>query len=103
MRKPELDHFNDEAGKPVGIEQHIGRRPIFAGGNSDGDYQMLRYTTDAPGRQFGLYIHHTDASREWAYDRDSSVGALRRGLDEAAANGWVVVDMATDWKVVFPD
>jgi phosphoglycolate phosphatase-like HAD superfamily hydrolase len=100
--------INDKAGKPVGIYQHIGRRPIFAAGNSDGDLQMLQYTTlpreAAPRhRGFGLLIHHTDAEREWAYDRESQVGRLDQALDAAAAAGWTVVDMQRDWARVFPE
>ncbi len=102
IRLPELNFIDDKAGKPVGIHQHIGRRPIFATGNSDGDFQMLEWTTSGAGSRFGMLIHHTDAEREWAYDRDSHVGRLDKGLDEAQARGWVVVDMKADWKAVFP-
>jgi hypothetical protein len=102
IRLPELNFIDDKAGKPVGIHQHIGRRPIFATGNSDGDFQMLEWTTSGAGSRFGMLIHHTDAEREWAYDRDSYVGRLDKGLDEAQARGWVVVDMKADWKAVFP-
>jgi phosphoglycolate phosphatase-like HAD superfamily hydrolase len=105
VKLPEINLIDDKAGKPVGIQQHIGRRPIAAFGNSDGDYEMLRWTTaDAgPGkRRFGLIVHHTDAEREWAYDRDSHVGQLRRALDEAHDRGWIVVDMKRDWKRVYP-
>ena len=101
MRLPEVDHVDDKAGKPVGIQQLIGRRPIAAFGNSDGDFEMLEWTTSGAGARFGMIVHHTDAEREWAYDRESSVGALARGLDEAAARGWVVMDMKRDWNVVF--
>ena len=86
----------------MGINQHIGRRPIAAFGNSDGDLQMLQWTTAGDGARFALYVHHTDGEREWAYDRKSSIGRLDNGLDEARAKGWTVVDMKTDWKVVFP-
>jgi len=86
----------------VGIIMHIGRRPIAAFGNSDGDLQMLQWTAAGPGPRFCLYVHHTDAAREWAYDRSSHVGSLDKGLDEARAKGWVVVDMKNDWKVIFP-
>ncbi|MEO1202409.1 MAG: HAD family hydrolase [Pseudomonadota bacterium] len=103
MRLPELNFIDDKEGKPVGINQHIGRRPIMAVGNSDGDFQMLEWTTAGDGLRFGLLIHHTDAEREWAYDRDSHIGRLDRGLDEADARGWTLVDMADDWKVVFPE
>jgi hypothetical protein len=102
LRLPELNFIDDKAGKPVGIQQHIGRRPLMAFGNSDGDFQMLEWTTSAPGPRFGLLVHHTDAAREWAYDRDSHIGRLDRGLDEAAARGWIVVDMKEDWNRVFP-
>ena len=102
VKIPELNFIDDKAGKPVGIHQHIGRRPIFAAGNSDGDFQMLEWTTSGPGARFGLLVHHTDAKREWAYDRESHVGKLDRGLDEATERGWTVVDMEKDWKVVYP-
>jgi phosphoglycolate phosphatase-like HAD superfamily hydrolase len=99
---PELDFVDDGPGKPVGIQMHIGRKPIAAFGNSDGDLQMLQYTCIPEGPSFCLYVHHTDAEREWAYDRDSHIGRLDKGLDEAAARGWTVVDMKTDWAQVFP-
>ncbi len=102
VRQPELNFIDDKEGKPVGINSHIGRRPIVAFGNSDGDFQMLEWTTAGDGARLGVLIHHTDAEREWAYDRDSHVGSLDRGLDEAADRGWVVVDMKQDWKAVFP-
>ena len=102
QRKPQLHFLNDKGGKPVSIERFIGRRPILAAGNSDGDYQMLEWTTAGEGRRLGLIVHHTDAKREWAYDRDSSSGRLDRGLDNAAANGWLLIDMASEWKLVFP-
>jgi hypothetical protein len=101
LRIPELNFIDDKAGKPVGIQQHIGRRPIIAFGNSDGDFQMLEWTTGGPGPRFGLLVHHTDGEREWAYDRESHIGRLARGLDEAEARGWVVVSMKYDWKRVF--
>ena len=101
VRLPELNFIDDKAGKPVGIQQNIGRRPIAAFGNSDGDLQMLQWTAAGPGPRFCLYIHHTDAKREWAYDRESSIGRLDKGLDEAAAKGWTVVSMKDDWKRVF--
>lgn len=94
---------DDKEGKPVGIYQHIGRRPIFAAGNSDGDFQMLEYTTAGEGPRFGLLLHHTDAEREFAYDRDSHIGKLDRGLTEAKQRGWVVIDMKRDWKMIFPE
>ncbi|MBI3485281.1 MAG: haloacid dehalogenase-like hydrolase, partial [Acidobacteria bacterium] len=102
VRLPELNFYDDKDGKPVGINQHIGRRPVAAFGNSDGDLQMLQYTAAGSGTRFCLYIHHTDAEREWAYDRQSSIGRLDKGLDEAQARGWTVVDMKKDWKRVFP-
>jgi len=98
---PELNFFDDNVGKPVGIHQHIGRRPIAAFGNSDGDLQMLQWTSAGSGPSFALYVHHTDAEREWAYDRTSHVGRLDKGLDEAKAKGWTVVDMKRDWKVIY--
>ena len=100
VRLPELDFFDDKDGKPVAIHQQIGRRPIAAFGNSDGDLQMLQWTTAGQGSRFALYVHHTDAEREWAYDRKSSIGRLDKGLDEAKAKGWTVVDMKQDWKVI---
>jgi len=101
VRLPELNFIDDKAGKPVGINQYIGRRPIAAFGNSDGDLQMLQWTTAGAGARFALIVHHTDAEREWAYDRKSSVGRLDKALDEAKAKGWTVVDMKNDWKTVF--
>ncbi len=101
VKLAEIDHVDDKAGKPVGIERYIGRRPIFAGGNSDGDFEMLEWTTAKEGPSFGLLIHHTDAEREWAYDRDSHVGRLDRALEEAPQRGWTVVDMQADWDQVF--
>ncbi len=103
VRLPEIDFIDDKAGKPVGINSHIGRRPLLASGNSDGDLQMLQYTAAGAGPRLMLYLHHTDAEREWAYDRESSVGKLDEGLDEARAKGWTVIDMKADWKVVFPE
>jgi hypothetical protein len=102
VRLPEINFVDDKAGKPVGIQMHIGRRPIAAFGNSDGDLQMLQWTAAGKGERFCLYVHHTDAEREWAYDRNSSIGRLDKGLDEAQAKGWTVVDMKKDWKRVFP-
>ena len=101
FRLPEVHFIDDKAGKPVGINEHIGRRPIAAFGNSDGDLEMLQWTTLAGGRRFGLIVHHTDAEREYAYDRNSAFGRLDTALDAAAANGWTVVDMKNDWKRVF--
>ncbi len=102
VRLPELNFFDDKAGKPVAINQHIGRRPIAAFGNSDGDLQMLQWTAAGQGLRFCLYVHHTDAKREWAYDRESHIGKLDKGLDEAHKKGWTVVDMKKDWKVIYP-
>ena len=99
---PELDFIDDKAGKPVGIYKFIGKKPIFASGNSDGDLQMLQYTASNPKGSFMLYLHHTDADREWAYDRESHIGRLDKGLDEARQKGWTVIDMKQDWKVVYP-
>ena len=101
-RLPQLDFIDDKEGKPVGINKFIGKRPVFASGNSDGDLQMLQYTAGGKGRRFMLYLHHTDADREWAYDRDSHIGRLDKGLDEAEINGWTVIDMKQDWKVIYP-
>jgi phosphoglycolate phosphatase-like HAD superfamily hydrolase len=101
VRLPELNFKDDKGGKPVGINEHIGRRPVMAFGNSDGDLQMLQWTAAGPGARFCLYVHHTDADREWVYDRQSPVGRLDKGLDEAKAKGWTVVSMKDDWKTVF--
>jgi phosphoserine phosphatase len=103
LRSAEINFIDDKAGKPVAINQHIGRRPIAAFGNSDGDLEMLQWTTAGDGPRFGLIVHHTDAEREWAYDRESPVGRLDAALDEAATRGWTVVDMARDWGVVYPE
>lgn len=102
LRLPEINFIDDKAGKPVGINQHIGRRPILAFGNSDGDLQMLQWTAAGSGMRFMGLVHHTDADREWAYDRKSHIGTLDKALDEAKAKGWPVVDMKKDWKRVFP-
>jgi len=102
VKLPEIDFIDDKAGKPIGIQQHIGRRPIAAFGNSDGDLEMLQYTTAGSGARFALIIHHTDADREWAYDRQSPIGRLDKALDEAQAKGWTVVDMKQDWKLIYP-
>jgi hypothetical protein len=102
VKQPVPDLIDDKEGKPVGIESRIGRRPIAAFGNSDGDLQMLQWTAAGPGPRFCLYVHHTDAEREWAYDRKSHVGRLDKGLDEAKARGWTVVSMKDDWNTVFP-
>jgi hypothetical protein len=102
VRLPEVDFIDDKAGKPVGIHRHIGRRPILAFGNSDSDLQMVQYTMAGEGRRLGLFLHHTDAEREYAYDRRSHVGTLDKVFDEATANGWIIVDMKSDWRRVFP-
>jgi hypothetical protein len=101
VKLPEINFIDDKVGKPVGIHHHIGRRPIFAAGNSDGDFEMLEWTTGGKGARLGMIIHHTDAEREWAYDRESHIGKLVKGLDEAAAKGWIISDMKSDWQTVF--
>ena len=101
MKEGGITFIDDTVGKPVGIETAIGQRPIFAAGNSDGDFQMLEWTTAGDGPRFGLLVHHTDGTREFAYDRDSAVGKLAKGLDEAPARGWTVVDMKTDWSRIW--
>lgn len=105
LKLPEVNFIDDKAGKPVGIQQYIGRRPIAAFGNSDGDYEMLRYATatekNSDVLRFGLLVHHTDGEREWAYDRDSPVGRLKKAIDEASERGWTVVDMKRDWKTIY--
>jgi phosphoserine phosphatase len=101
VRLPALNFVDDKAGKPVGIHQHIGRRPIAAFGNSDGDFEMLSWATSGAGARLGVIVHHDDAEREYAYDRKSHIGKLDRGLNEAGALGWTVVSMKDDWKTVF--
>lgn len=101
VRLPELNFIDDKAGKPVGIQTHIGRRPIAAFGNSDGDLEMLQWTCAGHSRGLCLIVHHTDAGREWAYDRQSHVGRLDKALVAAEAGGWPVVDMKEDWKQIF--
>ena len=101
MKDGGVSFVDDQEGKPVGIIRHIGERPILAAGNSDGDFAMLEWTTAGDGPRLGLLVHHDDAEREWAYDRDSHIGRLDRGLDEAAARGWVVVSMRNDWRRVW--
>jgi phosphoglycolate phosphatase-like HAD superfamily hydrolase len=101
VRLPEIEFIDDKAGKPVGIQKFIGRRPILAFGNSDGDFEMLEFTTSSPGPRLGLIVHHDDGEREYAYDRKSPVGRLERGLDEAAQRGWVIVSMKDDWQRVY--
>jgi len=102
VRIPKVDFVDDNEGKPVGIHKFIGRRPILAFGNSDGDHQMLQWTAAGDGARLMGLVHHTDAEREWAYDRESPVGRLDRALDEAREKGWTVVDMAREWRVVYP-
>jgi phosphoserine phosphatase len=96
-----IDHVDDGPGKPVGIQKFIGRRPVFAFGNSDGDLQMLQWTTAGAGARFAGLVHHTDADREWSYDRKSKIGKLDKALDEAQAKGWTVVDMKRDWNRIY--
>lgn len=103
MKEAALDFNDDKEGKPVGIDNMIGKRPIFAGGNSDGDFQMLEWTTAGDGPRMAMIVHHTDAEREWAYDREGHIGQLNRGLDEGPDSGWLIVDMKNDWKTVFAD
>jgi phosphoserine phosphatase len=102
VRLPEFNFIDDKAGKPVAINQHIGRRPIAAFGNSDGDLQMLQWVAAGSGESLSVLIHHTDEKREWAYDRESHIGRLDKAMDEAADNGWTVVDMKKDWKAIYP-
>jgi phosphoserine phosphatase len=102
LRLPEMNFVDDKAGKPVGIQSHIGRRPIAAFGNSDGDLEMLEWTCAGPGSRFCLFVHHTDDTREWAYDRSSSIGRFDKALDVARSRKWTVVDMKRDWKVIYP-
>jgi phosphoserine phosphatase len=102
FRLPQVNFVDDGPGKPVGINQHIGLRPIAAFGNSDGDLQMLQWTTEAGGRRLGVVVHHTDAEREYAYDRESKVGHLDKALEAAKVDRWTVVDMKRDWKTIFP-
>jgi len=102
MKDPGIFFIDDKAGKPVAIDARIGRRPILAAGNSDGDFEMLEWTTAGKGPRLGLIVHHTDGEREFAYDRDSHVGRLDRGLDQAAKRGWVLIDMKQDWARIWP-
>lgn len=103
IKIPELDFIDDKAGKPVGIHQHIGKKPIIAVGNSDGDFEMLAYTTQAAGARLAVLIHHTDSVREYAYDSLSHIGNLKRGLIEGPSRGWIIVDMAKDWTTIYPN
>jgi len=102
MREPKIDFIDDGPGKPVGIQKFIGRRPILAFGNSDGDQQMLEWTAAGAGARFVGLVHHTDAEREWAYDRQSEIGRLDKALDEAASRKWAIIDMKQSWKVIYP-
>lgn len=101
-KQPGIAFLDDKDSKPLGIDSRIGKRPIFAAGNSDGDFQMLEYTMAGYGLRFAMLVHHTDAAREWAYDRDSHIGRLDRGLDEGPDRGWLIVDMARDWERMWP-
>jgi phosphoglycolate phosphatase-like HAD superfamily hydrolase len=103
IRHPEMDFYNNNSNKVIAINTHIGRRPIAAFGNSDGDMQMLEYVSGGTGLSLSMIIHHTDAKREWAYDRKSEIGKLDKGLNKAAANNWRIVDMEKDWKVIYPE
>lgn len=103
VKLPALDFIDDHEGKPVGIQKFIGRKPVFACGNSDGDLQMLQWAASNKYSNLELYVHHTDADREWAYDRQSSIGKLDKGLDEARQKKWLVADMKNDWKTIFPE
>ena len=102
VRHPEMDFYNNNSNKVIAINTHIGRRPIAAFGNSDGDMQMLEYVSKGKGARLSMFIHHTDAKREWAYDRKSEIGKLDQGLDKAVENNWKIVDMEKDWKVIYP-
>jgi phosphoglycolate phosphatase-like HAD superfamily hydrolase len=102
VKLPEIEHIDDGPGKPVGIHKFIGRRPVMCFGNSDGDFHMLQWTTSGAGPRFGLIVRHTDAEREWAYDRESHIGKLDKALDAASKSGWTVMDMKKDWRVIYP-
>ena len=102
VKLPKVHFIDDKAGKPVGIHMHIGRRPIAAFGNSDGDFEMLEWTAAGTGARLAMFVHHDDAEREWAYDRESHIGKFARGLDECESRGWVLTSMQEDWKRVFP-
>ncbi|MFU8892271.1 MAG: HAD family hydrolase [Luteolibacter sp.] len=102
VKLPEINHIDDKAGKPAAIQHHIGRRPVFAAGNSDGDFEMLEWTTSGDGPRFAMIIHHDDAEREFAYDRESHIGKLDKGLDEGPKRGWTIVSMKNDWKTIHP-
>ena len=102
VRVAELDFIDDKEGKPLNIQKIIGKKPIFSSGNSDGDLQMMQWTASNKYKSFMLYVHHTDSIREWAYDRESHIGRLDKGLDQAKKDGWTVIDMEKDWKVIYP-
>lgn len=102
IRLAELDFIDDKEGKPINIHKIIGKKPIFCGGNSDGDLAMMQWTASNPAGGFMLYVHHTDSIREWAYDRNSHIGKFNKGWDEAIEKGWTIVDMENDWKVIYP-
>ena len=102
IRLPELDFIDDKDGKPLNIQKIIGKKPVFSSGNSDGDLPMMQWTASNTYKSFMLYVHHTDSIREWAYDRVSHIGRLDKGLDQANKDGWTVIDMKNDWKVIFP-
>ena len=102
VKLPELDFFDDKEGKPVAIHKFIGKKPVFACGNSDGDLQMMQWAASNTYKSFMLYLHHTDAEREWAYDRESHIGRLDKGLDEAIEQGWTIIDMKRDWNSIYP-
>ena len=101
-RLPAIDFINDKEGKPLNIQKIIGKTPVFASGNSDGDLQMMQWAASNKYKSFMLYVHHTDGEREWAYDRESHIGKLDKGLDQAVKDGWTVIDMKKDWKVIYP-
>lgn len=101
-RLPELEFIDDKDGKPLNIQKIIGKKPVFSSGNSDGDLQMMQWTASNKYKSFMLYVHHTDSEREWAYDRKSHIGRLDKGLDQALRDGWTVIDMKNDWKLIYP-
>ena len=103
VKLPEMEYFNDKEAKPLAIDKFIGKRPVAAFGNSDGDLAMLQWTSAGDGKRMMVYIHHTDAGREYAYDRESHIGRLNKGLDEAKEKKWIVVDMKNDWNKIYPD
>ena len=103
MRDATIDFIDDKQGKPIGIYKALGKKPIAAFGNSDGDFQMLDWVTSGPGARLGMIVHHTDDIREYAYDRKSSMGRLDKALDAAPSHHWILIDMKQDWKEVFAD